>query len=66
LSPLPIFYPLLALEQEDLSDLWRLAGLESRELSLEDGCEGGFILSEAEMRPLLDEFPLSSVREVRL
>ena len=66
LSPLPIFYPLLALEQEDLSDLWRLAGLESRELSLEDGSEGGFILSEAEMRPLLDEFPLSSVREVQL
>jgi adenylyl- and sulfurtransferase ThiI len=65
-SPLPIFYPLLALEEEDLTDLSRLGGLERRELLSESGSEEESHASAAEMRSVLDGLPVPAVREVQL
>jgi len=64
LSVLPIFYPLLGLDEVDLRDLSKLVGLDSNELSLERNADGRSYTSQAEMRTLFDGVQIPSVREV--
>jgi len=64
LSALPIFYPLLGLEEEDLTELSRLAGLDARELSLDWDSGVGSYASQSEMKSLVAELSVPLVREV--
>lgn len=66
LSPLPIFYPLLGLEEEDLTELSTLAGLDNDESSLGwNSAEGRSYASQSEMKNLVEELQVPSVREVQ-
>ena len=65
LSPLPIFYPLLGLDEEDLTELIRLAALDSRELSMDWDLGGRSYASQSEMKLLIEELQVPSVREVQ-
>ena len=64
LSRLPVFYPLLGLEGEDVAELSALAGLDGRELSLQCGRGERAYASQSEMKSLVDGLPVPSVREV--
>ena len=65
LSELPIFYPLLGLDEDDLKDLSSLVGLDANELSLEWNADGRSYTSQREMRTLFDGLQVPSVREVQ-
>lgn len=65
LSPLPIFYPLLGLEESDLSELSTLAGLDGCQLSPQLDQRGRLYASQSEMKSLVEELQVPSVREVQ-
>ena len=65
LSPLPIFYPLLGLEEEDLTELSRLAGFEGSELQPQWESGGRSYASQSEMKSLVEELEVPSVRKVQ-
>jgi thiamine biosynthesis protein ThiI len=65
LSPLPIFYPLLGLEEEDITELSRLAGFEAREALSEWDSGLRSHASQSEMRSLVEELAVPLVREVQ-
>jgi len=65
LSSLPIFYPLLGLEAEDLSELSSLAGLDVSELLSDQSIGDGSNAPESEMKSFFEEIGLPSVREVQ-
>jgi thiamine biosynthesis protein ThiI len=60
----PIFYPLLGLEEEDLAELSRLAGIDQSELLLQGDLEYRPDVSQGEIESRFDELVLPSVREV--
>ncbi|HXZ90092.1 MAG TPA: THUMP domain-containing protein, partial [Candidatus Dormibacteraeota bacterium] len=64
LSSLPIFYPLLGLDEEDLAELSRLVGLDAREPLLDWGSGVGSYASQSEMKSLVEELSVPTVREV--
>jgi thiamine biosynthesis protein ThiI len=64
LSRLPIFYPLLGLEKDDLTELLRLAGLESCELSFQRGSVEGPDALQRDMKVLFERLHVPAVREV--
>jgi len=63
-NPLPIFYPLLGLEEQDLTDLANLAGLEDHELLSEWRASGHSYAAENQITSLIQELNVPSVREV--
>jgi thiamine biosynthesis protein ThiI len=64
LSPLPIFYPLLGLEEEDLAELSELAGFHECEL-LQWQLAVRSYASQSEMKSLVEELEVPLVREVQ-
>ena len=60
----PVFYPLLGLEEEDLTDLSRLAGIDESELLLKRDLEYRPDESHHEMESHFADLALPSVREV--
>lgn len=65
LSRLPIFYPLLGLEGENLEELLRLAGFDGRELSSQYDSGVRSYASQGDMKSLVEELQVPSVREVQ-
>jgi thiamine biosynthesis protein ThiI len=65
LTQLPIFYPLLGLEREDLTELSRLVGVEQTEMVSQFELEHRTVEPQGELQSLIEELQVPPVREVK-
>jgi tRNA uracil 4-sulfurtransferase len=66
LSELPVVYPLIGLEPEDLSELSRLAGFDESDLSLQYEAHPASHVSQVDMASLVLELNVPTVQELPL
>ena len=64
-SPLPIFYPLLGMEEEDLTELLSLAELDDRQPLSKWGSSGRSSLTQSQIKSLVEETSVPLVREIQ-
>jgi adenylyl- and sulfurtransferase ThiI len=63
-SPLPIFYPLLGMEEEDLTELLSLSELDDRQDLSKWGTSSGSSPSQSQVKSLVEETGVPLVREI--
>jgi thiamine biosynthesis protein ThiI len=65
-AQVPVFYPLLGLQEEDLADLSRLVGIGEGELFTQFNLERRSRASQGEVKLQIEDFQIPAVREIQL